>query len=84
MYQLTEKRFVDFFKQQPETGMGYWVVTAVLKDGRRYDQVVVNSGFVTRVKGHRDIPFAEREIDHFLVTHEKWDFGGKSLESKLA
>ncbi|HEX9470042.1 MAG TPA: hypothetical protein VF957_10920, partial [Bradyrhizobium sp.] len=77
------KRFVDFFKQQPETGMGYWVVTAVLKDGRRYDQVVVNSGFVTRVKGHRTFRSRNAKLT-ILVTHEKWDFGGKSSESKLA
>jgi cytochrome oxidase assembly protein ShyY1 len=76
MYPLTEKRFADFFKQQPETGMGYWVVTAVLKNGRRYAQVLVNSGYVTRVKNYKDIPFTEHEIDHFVVTHEKWDFGG--------
>ncbi len=54
--------------------MGYWVVTAWLKDGRRYDQVLVNSGYLTRVKNHGDIPFTEYDIDHFIVTHEKWDF----------
>jgi hypothetical protein len=76
MYSLTERRFAEFFKQQPETGMGYWVVTAVLKDGRRYDQVLVNSGYLTQVKNHRDIPFAESDIDRFIVTHQKWDFSG--------
>jgi hypothetical protein len=75
MYRLSEKRFADFFKQQPETGLGYWVATAVLKDGQKYDQVLVNSGYVTRVKGHENIPFTEPEIDHFVVTHQKWEFG---------
>jgi hypothetical protein len=74
MYALTERRFAEFFKQQPETGMGFWVVTAVLKDGRRYEQVLVNSGYLTQVKNHKDIPFTENDIDHFTVTHEKWDF----------
>jgi hypothetical protein len=63
MYALTERRFAEFFKPQPETGMGYWVVTAVLKDGRRYDQVLVNSGYLKRVKNRRDIPFTEYDID---------------------
>jgi hypothetical protein len=76
MYALTDKRFADFFKHQPETGMGYWVATAVLTDGRQYRQVLVNSGFITRVKGYEEIPFVEPEIDHFIVTHEKWDFRG--------
>ena len=75
MYRLTEKRFAEFFKHQPETGMGYWVVTVVLKDGRRYDQAVVNSGCVTTVKNYRDVPFTEDQIDHFIVTHDKWDWG---------
>jgi hypothetical protein len=76
MYPLTEQRFAEFFKQQPETGMGYWVVSAVLKDGRQYDQVIVNSGYVTRVRNYRAIPFTEPDVDRFIVTHAKWDFGG--------
>ncbi len=56
--------------------MGYWVVTAVLKNGRSYDQVLVNSGCVIRVENYKDIPFTEDDIDHFVVTHGKWDFGG--------
>jgi hypothetical protein len=55
MYALTEKGFAKFFRQQPETGMGYWIATAVLKDGRQYNQVIVNSGYVTQVKNYRDI-----------------------------
>jgi cytochrome oxidase assembly protein ShyY1 len=66
----------SFLGQQPETGMGYWVITAVLKDGRRYDQVLVNSGYVTQAKNHRDLSFTEHDIDHSIVTHEKWDFNG--------
>jgi len=56
--------------------MGYWVTTAVLVDGKIYEQVVVNSGQVTHVKNYREIPFSEAEIDHFVVTHAKWDFSG--------
>ena len=74
MYALTEKRFAEFFRDQPETGLGYWVATAILKDGREFRQVIVNSGYVTQVKGHPDIPFKEAEIDRFVVTHDKWDF----------
>jgi hypothetical protein len=75
VYRLTEKRFADYFRNQPETGMGYWVATAVLKDGRSFPQVVIDSGYVTKVKNHSGIPFLEKEIDHFVVTHDKWDFG---------
>lgn len=74
MYPLTEKKFAEFFRSQPETGMGYWVTNVVLKDGREYHQVIVNGGYVTQVKGHTAIPFQESDIDHFVVTHEKWDW----------
>jgi hypothetical protein len=74
MFELTEKRFSDFFRQQPETGMGYWIVTAVLKNGQEFEQVVVDSGYVTKVKGFAGVPFEESEIDHFIVTHDKWNF----------
>ena len=75
MYPLTEQRFVEFFRTQPETGMGYWVVTAVLKNGTELKQVLVNSGYVTQVKGQKNIPFNELDVDYFFVTHDKWDFG---------
>lgn len=60
--------------KEPETGMGYHIVTVILKDGRRYDQVVINSGYVTRVRNFSAIPFAEDEIAEIAVTHDKWDF----------
>jgi hypothetical protein len=76
MFQLTEKRFANFFRKSPETGMGYFVVTAFLKDGRHFKQVVVDEGHVTLVRGYSEIPFMESDIDHFVVTHEKWDWSG--------
>ena len=75
MLRLTEKRFFDFFSEAPETGMTYVVVTAVLKDGRKFEQVVVIGGLdVAMVRGYAQVPFTESEIDHSIVTHEKWDW----------
>jgi len=75
MYHLTENRFAEFFRDSAETGMGYFVVDAILKDGRKFKQVVVDSGYVALVRGYGpEIPFTESEIDHFVVTHEKWDW----------
>lgn len=54
--------------------MGYQVVTVVLKDGRRFDQVVVNGGHITQIKDIEGIPFKEKDIKEIIVTHEKWDF----------
>jgi hypothetical protein len=60
--------------QERETGMGYCVANAILKDGREFKQVLIDSGHVTAVKGHKEVPFKEADVDHFVVTHEKWDF----------
>jgi hypothetical protein len=76
MYTLKAQQLIDYLRLQPETDMGYWVVSAILKDGRRFDQVLINSGCVTQVRGHADIPFEESQIDRLIVTHEKWDFSG--------
>ncbi len=74
MLRLTEKRFADFLRDKPETGMGYWVVTVYLKDGRVLPQVAVSGGEITRVRHHEEAPFREFDIDRFEVTHDKWDW----------
>ena len=76
MLQLSELRFAEWFRAQPETGMGYWVVSAHLRNGRVIPQVMVDSGYVTRVRGYGTIPFAEGQVDHFEITHDKWDWRG--------
>ncbi|MCL4486771.1 MAG: hypothetical protein M1570_01405 [Chloroflexi bacterium] len=67
-------KWAPFLATQPETGMGYWIVTVVLKDRREYRRVVVDSGYVTRVYGHDHIPFDPEDIVDIIVTHDKWDF----------
>jgi hypothetical protein len=49
---LSEQRFIGYFNDAPETGMGYFVVTAILKDGRKFEQVVVVGLNVTMTKGY--------------------------------
>jgi hypothetical protein len=72
MFKMVGKKFADYFRQQPETGMGYWIVNAHLKDGRVVHQVIVDSGYVTKVRGHQDTPFAEADVERFEVTHDEW------------
>jgi hypothetical protein len=63
---------------KPETGMGYQVVTVVLRDGRKFEQVVVVEGSITQIRRFQDIPFVEDEISQIIVTHDKWDFNMES------
>ncbi|HET6886500.1 MAG TPA: hypothetical protein VFH87_01125 [Candidatus Udaeobacter sp.] len=59
---------------EPETGMGYQIASIVLKDGKRFDRVVVVDGNLTRVRGVEGIPFSEDQIEQIIVTHDKCDF----------
>ena len=54
--------------------MGYQIASIVLKDGSRFDQVVIVEGNITQIKDIKDIPFSEAEIADIIVTHDKWDF----------
>jgi hypothetical protein len=74
MFRLIDKRFSDYFRDQPETGMGYWITTVHLKDGRHFPQAVVSGGCLSRIRHHDAIPFLEVDIDCFEVTHDKWDW----------
>lgn len=56
---------------QPETGMDHQVVTVVLRDGRRFDRVLVESGSITRVDGLDSIPFRDDDIADLIVTHDR-------------
>jgi hypothetical protein len=73
MLVLSDK-WIDYLISKPETGMGYYVVSVILRDSRRFDQVVVNSGYITQVRGYKEIPFEISDIAEMLVTHDKWKF----------
>ena len=68
MLALSEK-WAPYLTSQPETGMGYQIVTVHLCDGREFDDVVIDSGHITRIGHSLDIPFAEAEIEKITVTH---------------
>lgn len=69
MLELSQK-WAPFFQSHAETGMGYVIVSALLKDGRRFDRVCVVGGYVTTVDGSSSIPFAEADIAELVVTHD--------------
>jgi hypothetical protein len=61
-------------KSLPESGMGYVVVSVMLNDGRKFNQAVIDTGVMSRVRGLPDIPFTEDDIAGIVVTHDKWDW----------
>jgi hypothetical protein len=77
VFLFSDNKWVERLRQFPETGMGYWVVSISLKDGRSFNQVVVDSGYLTQVRGLPDVPFTEADISEIKVTHDKWDWTEK-------
>jgi hypothetical protein len=70
MLRLSTK-WSEFFRDEPETGMGYVVVTVILKDGCRYARAVVTGDIIGSINGNTVIPFTEDDIAGFEVTHDK-------------
>lgn len=76
MIKLSAK-WISQLAGKPETGMGYQVVSIVLNNGRRFDQVAVVEGRITKLRGRNDIPFTEDEIAQIILTHDKWNFNAE-------
>jgi hypothetical protein len=49
--------------------MGYQVVTIVLKDGRKVENVTVSGGVITDLPPETEGTFTENDIEDILVTH---------------
>jgi hypothetical protein len=62
-------KWAPILASQPETGMGYQIASVFLMDGRRFDQVSIVGGFITKIGGSTDIPFNEAEIEKIVVNH---------------
>ena len=65
-------------KSAEETGIGYQVVSVILKDGRVFEQVVISEGCIIEVRGHKEIPFTPDEVVSVHVTHKHWNFRDQS------
>lgn len=71
---VLSKKWLEYLRTLPETGMGYHVVTIELKDGRKFKQSIIDSGQLVRIRGLQEIPFSESDIANLTVTHDKWDW----------
>lgn len=68
MFALSNK-WASILVAQPETGMNYQIASVFLKDGRRFDHVVITGGYLTKVEESPDIPFQEEDIAKIVVNH---------------
>lgn len=65
---------VENLKRHKETGIGYYVVSVQLTDGRRFDQAVASEGCIIEVRGYSEVPFSADEILSVAVNHHRWNF----------
>jgi len=77
MLHLSNK-WAPILVSQPETGMTYQVARVTLKDGSRYESVMIVEGVIIGIRGRADIPFGEDEIADIHVTHDKWDWSSET------
>ncbi|HXT75008.1 MAG TPA: hypothetical protein VN780_01850, partial [Candidatus Eisenbacteria bacterium] len=70
-------------KLETETGPRYQVVSVMLKDGRRFDQVVTSEGCIIEVRGYAEVPFACHEVASLTVNHRHWNLRTWSDKGKL-
>ena len=61
-------------KREKETGLGYQIVSVVLKDGTRFEQVVASEGCIIAVRGFAEVPFKFNEVATVEVNHRRWNF----------
>ncbi len=66
--------WVEYLRGQRETGMDYFVARVSLRDGRIFEQVAIRDGYITMVRGHKEVPFSEGDIKEVKVNHKKWNF----------
>ncbi|MGB9435272.1 MAG: hypothetical protein WBQ89_23700 [Candidatus Acidiferrum sp.] len=61
-------------EKQTQTRLGYQFVSVKLKDGRYFEQAVASEGCIIQVKGQKDIPFTEAEVDSVEINDKPWNF----------
>ena len=60
-------KWAPYLTGQPETGMGYQLASVFLKDGRRFNDVAIVGGYITKIGDSAEIPFEETEIEKIIV-----------------
>ena len=54
--------------------MGYWTGNVTVADGRVFTDVIIDSGYVTKIRGRRDIPFEGTDVVKIEITGRRWNW----------
>ena len=69
-------------KKDDLKGFGYQFVSIKLKDGKVFLQAVASEGCVIQVKGFREIPFVETDIESVEADGEPWNFRRRGVRTR--
>ena len=69
-------------KEDDLKGFGYQFVSIKLKDGRVFPHAVASEGCVIQIKGFREIPFVETDIESVGADGEPWNFRRRAVRTR--
>ena len=61
---------------------GFQFVSVKLKDGRVFAQAVASEGCLIQVKGFREIPFVETDIESIDADAQPWNFRRRAVRTR--
>jgi hypothetical protein len=66
---------------ETSTDLGYQFVSVKLKNGQSFDPAVASEGCIIQVKGYRDIPFSDADVESVEASHKSWNFRRRKTEA---
>ena len=69
-------------KEDDLKNFGHQFVSVKLKDGRVFAQVVASEGCLIQVKGLREIPFVETDIESVEADGKPWNFRRRAVRTR--
>ena len=69
-------------KKEDFKDFGYQFVSVKLKDGRVFAQALASEGCLIQVKGFREIPFGEVDIESVDADGEPWNFRRRAVRTR--
>lgn len=73
---------LQHLKKEDMKDFGYQFVSVKLKDGRVFAQAVASEGCLIQVKGFREIPFVENDIESVDADAAPWNFRRSAVRTR--
>jgi putative SOS response-associated peptidase YedK len=74
--------YLERLKKDDLTDFGYQFVSVKLKDGRAFAQAVASEGCIIQVKGFREVPFVQEDIESVDGDGQPWNFRRRAVRTR--